>query len=132
MEIPGTVYLLSLCSLECWNYVDCPQVTPRALPVSDNKCMNPIPFTNQYVTLGDKFYVKTRPAPVAAPVLIKCALTPFLLSSVQEYDIDAVVSEVMERLQELEAEQVAEQVAEQPHELPDNVILFKQKRRSEW
>jgi hypothetical protein len=47
---------------------------------------------------------------------------------VQEYDIDAVVSEVMERLQEQEAEQVAEQ----PCELPDNVILFKQKRRSEW
>jgi len=33
--------------------------------------MNPIPFTNQYVTLGDKFYVKTRPTPVAAPALIK-------------------------------------------------------------
>ena len=33
--------------------------------------MNPIPFTNQYVTLGDKFYVKTRPVPVAAPALIK-------------------------------------------------------------
>ena len=47
---------------------------------------------------------------------------------VQEYDIDAVVSEVMERLQEQEAEQVAEQ----PQKLPDNVILFKQKRRSEW
>ena len=47
---------------------------------------------------------------------------------VQEYDIDTVVSEVMERLQEQEAEQVAEQ----PCELPDNVILFKQKRRSEW
>jgi hypothetical protein len=51
---------------------------------------------------------------------------------VQEYDIDTVVSEVMERLQEQEAEQVAEQVAEQPHELPDNVILFKQKRHPEW
>ena len=46
---------------------------------------------------------------------------------VQEYDIDTVVSEVMERLQEQEAEQVAEQ----PLELPDNVILFKQKRFSE-
>ena len=33
--------------------------------------MNPIPFTNQYVTLGDAFYVKTRPAPVAAPAWIK-------------------------------------------------------------
>ncbi len=33
--------------------------------------MNPIPFTNQYLTLGDKFYVKTRPIPVAAPALIK-------------------------------------------------------------
>ncbi len=51
---------------------------------------------------------------------------------VREYDIDSVVSEVMERLQEQEAEQVAEQVAEQPHELPDNVILFKQKRHPEW
>ena len=51
---------------------------------------------------------------------------------VQEYDIDTVVSEVMERLQEQETEQEAEQVAEQPCELPDNVILFKQKRRSEW
>ena len=51
---------------------------------------------------------------------------------VQEYDIDAVVSEVMERLQEQEAEQEAEQVADQPCELPDNVILFKQKRHPEW
>jgi len=33
--------------------------------------MNPIPFTNQYLTLGDKFYVKTWPTPVAAPALIK-------------------------------------------------------------
>ena len=33
--------------------------------------MNPIPFTNQYFMLGDKFYVKTRPTPVAAPALIK-------------------------------------------------------------
>jgi uncharacterized protein YdiU (UPF0061 family) len=33
--------------------------------------MNPIPFTNQYVTLGDTFYVKTRPTPVAAPAWIK-------------------------------------------------------------
>ena len=33
--------------------------------------MNPIPFTNQYLTLGDKFYAKTRPTPVAAPGLIK-------------------------------------------------------------
>ena len=33
--------------------------------------MNPIPFTNQYATLGDKFYVKTRSTPVAAPALIK-------------------------------------------------------------
>jgi hypothetical protein len=51
---------------------------------------------------------------------------------VQEYDIDAVVSEVMERLQEMEEEQEIEQVAEQPRDLPGNVILFKQKRRSEW
>ena len=51
---------------------------------------------------------------------------------VQEYDIDAVVSEVMERLQEQEAEQEAEQVTDQPCELPDNVILFKQKRHPEW
>ena len=43
---------------------------------------------------------------------------------VQEYDIDAVVSEVMERLQEQEAEQVAEQ----PCELLDNMILFNKKR----
>ena len=47
---------------------------------------------------------------------------------IQEYDIDTVVSEVMERLQEQEAEQEAEQeedqIAEQPCELPDNVILF--------
>jgi hypothetical protein len=47
---------------------------------------------------------------------------------VQEYDIDAVVSEVMERLQEQEAEQIEDQ----PCELPDNVILFKQKRHPEW
>ena len=33
--------------------------------------MNPIPFTNQYLTLGDKFYVKTRPTPVVAPTMIK-------------------------------------------------------------
>ena len=33
--------------------------------------MNPIPFTNKYVSLGDKFYVKARPTPVAAPALIK-------------------------------------------------------------
>jgi uncharacterized protein YdiU (UPF0061 family) len=33
--------------------------------------MNQIPFTNRYVTLGEKFYVKTRPSPVADPVLIK-------------------------------------------------------------
>jgi uncharacterized protein YdiU (UPF0061 family) len=30
-----------------------------------------IPFTNQYVTLGDSFYVKTRPCAVAKPSLIK-------------------------------------------------------------
>jgi len=47
---------------------------------------------------------------------------------VREYDIDSVVSEVMERLQEQEEEQVADQ----PCELPDNVILFKQKRHPEW
>ena len=33
--------------------------------------MNPIPFNNRYVTLGKEFYVKTRPAPVANPALIK-------------------------------------------------------------
>jgi uncharacterized protein YdiU (UPF0061 family) len=33
--------------------------------------MNPIPFTNEYATLGDTFYVKTRPTPVAAPALIE-------------------------------------------------------------
>ena len=33
--------------------------------------MNLILFTNRYATLGDKFYVKTRPSPVADPVLIK-------------------------------------------------------------
>jgi len=30
-----------------------------------------IPFNNQYVNLGDAFYVKTRPTPVAKPELIK-------------------------------------------------------------
>ena len=43
---------------------------------------------------------------------------------VQEYDIDAVVSRVLEELQEQEAEQIEEQSCE----LPDNVILFDQKR----
>jgi hypothetical protein len=43
---------------------------------------------------------------------------------VQEYDIDAVVSRVLEELQEQEVEQIEEQ----PCELPDNVILFDQKR----
>lgn len=33
--------------------------------------MNSIPFDNQYVHLGQAFYVKTRPTPVANPVLIK-------------------------------------------------------------
>ena len=33
--------------------------------------MKPILFNNRYVTLGKTFYVKTRPAPVANPVLIK-------------------------------------------------------------
>lgn len=33
--------------------------------------MKQIPFSNQYVNLGDKFYVKTRPVPVANPTLIK-------------------------------------------------------------
>jgi uncharacterized protein YdiU (UPF0061 family) len=33
--------------------------------------MNPIPFTNQYLTLGDAFYVKTLPTPVAAPAWIE-------------------------------------------------------------
>ena len=43
---------------------------------------------------------------------------------VQEYDIDAVVSRVLEELQEQEAAQVEEL----PCELPDNVIMFEQKR----
>lgn len=33
--------------------------------------MNQIPFSNRYVALGEKFYVKTRPAPVSSPTLIK-------------------------------------------------------------
>ena len=33
--------------------------------------MNPIPFNNRYVKLGEAFYVKTRPSPVANPTLIK-------------------------------------------------------------
>lgn len=33
--------------------------------------MNPIPFSNQYVTLGKTFYVKTNPVPVESPSLIK-------------------------------------------------------------
>ena len=33
--------------------------------------MTQIPFNNQYVNLGDAFYVKTRPTPVAKPELIK-------------------------------------------------------------
>lgn len=33
--------------------------------------MNPIPFTNRYLALGEKFYVKTRPMPVANPALIQ-------------------------------------------------------------
>jgi uncharacterized protein YdiU (UPF0061 family) len=33
--------------------------------------MMQIPFNNQYVTLGDAFYVKTRPTPVANPALIR-------------------------------------------------------------
>ena len=43
---------------------------------------------------------------------------------VQEYDIDAVVSRVLEELQEQEAAQIEEL----PCELPDNVIMFEQKR----
>ena len=43
---------------------------------------------------------------------------------VQEYDIDAVVSRVLEELQEQEAVQIEEL----PCELPDNVIMFEQKR----
>jgi hypothetical protein len=43
---------------------------------------------------------------------------------VQEYDVDVIVSRVLEELQEQEVEQIAEQ----PCELPDNVILFDQKR----
>lgn len=33
--------------------------------------MNQIPFSNRYVTLGEAFYVKTSPVPVANPALIK-------------------------------------------------------------
>jgi uncharacterized protein YdiU (UPF0061 family) len=33
--------------------------------------MNPIPFTNQYLALGEAFYTKTRPTPVAAPAWIE-------------------------------------------------------------
>ena len=33
--------------------------------------MKPIPFNNRYVTLGESFYVKTRPSAVADPTLIK-------------------------------------------------------------
>jgi len=33
--------------------------------------MNQIPFNNRYVTLGEQFYVKTKPTPVADPALIK-------------------------------------------------------------
>ncbi len=33
--------------------------------------MMEIPFNNQYVTLGDTFYVRTRPTPVASPALIR-------------------------------------------------------------
>ncbi|MBE9516273.1 MAG: YdiU family protein [Proteobacteria bacterium] len=33
--------------------------------------MKNIPFSNRYVTLGEAFYVKTRPSPVANPTLIK-------------------------------------------------------------
>lgn len=33
--------------------------------------LKPIAFNNRYVTLGETFYVKTRPSPVVNPVLIK-------------------------------------------------------------
>ena len=33
--------------------------------------MNPIPFKNQYIHLGEAFFVKTNPSPVANPSLIK-------------------------------------------------------------
>lgn len=33
--------------------------------------MNTIPFENQFITLGDEFYTKTKPTPVADPTLIK-------------------------------------------------------------
>ena len=46
---------------------------------------------------------------------------------VQEYDVDVIVSQILEELQEQETEQIAEQ----PCELPDNVILFDQKRLRE-
>jgi hypothetical protein len=43
---------------------------------------------------------------------------------VREYDVDVIVSRVLEELQELEAAETAEESLG----LPDNVILFDQKR----
>ncbi len=39
--------------------------------IAIDKQLKPILFNNRYVTLGKTFYVKTRPAPVANPALIK-------------------------------------------------------------
>ena len=50
---------------------------------------------------------------------------------VQEYDIEVIIEEVMERLHEEEIEPEPEIVNEESCELPDNVVLFDQKRRCE-
>ncbi len=52
---------------------------------------------------------------------------------VHEYDIEAVIDEVMERLGEEEPEINQAPVAEEPCQLPDNVILFRPKEcRDPW
>ena len=50
---------------------------------------------------------------------------------VQEYDVEVIIEEVMERLheEEIEPEPEPEPVNEEPCELPDNVVLFDQNRR---
>ena len=54
---------------------------------------------------------------------------------VQEYDVEVIIEEVMERLHEEviepEPEPEPEPVNEESCELPDNVVLFDQKRRCE-
>ena len=56
--------------------------------------MNPIPFTNRYVMLGEKFYVKTHPSPVANPALIQFnnALADEMGLAVGDLDAQAVTS----------------------------------------